>query len=112
VRPPTPADEATLTRFADLADIRDAYFGALAAAGFDVVDVPAHTPALREIALRTPPPGLRILYGVDTPRNRSLVVLGERMERSFYGDSVRRAERLWQQFLDGDSQATAPARAR
>jgi hypothetical protein len=84
---------------ADVEEIRDAYLRALAAAGFDVVDVPAHSPALREIALRTPPPGLRLLYGVDVKRNRGLVVLGELFDRSFYGDSVRRAERVWQEFL-------------
>jgi hypothetical protein len=110
---PTPSDRAALDRFADAADIREAYFEALAAAGFAVVDVPAHSPALREIGLlRVPGPGLRLLYGIDTRRNRGLVVLGEWMDRNFYGDSVRRAERLWQRFLDGDLQAAPTAKAR
>lgn len=98
-RAPTAAEAIELGRLADVQEVRDAYLTALGAAGFDVVDVPAHSPALREIALRAPPPGLRLLYGIDVRRNRGLVVLGERFDRSFYGDSVRRAERLWQEFL-------------
>jgi hypothetical protein len=40
------------------------------------------------------------------------VVLGEPLDRCFYGDSVRRAERTWQEFLNGELRATQPARAR
>jgi hypothetical protein len=99
LRPFTQKDQAELARYIDIDEIRQAYLAALAAAGFEVKDVPAHSPALREIALRTPEPGLRLLYGIDTPRSRGLVVLGERFDRSFYGDSVRRAEREWADFL-------------
>lgn len=111
-RPATPAEQAALARFLDEQEIRDAYLAALAAAGFAVVDVPAHSPALREISLRVPPPGFRLLYGIDSRRKRGLVVLGEPLDWSFYGDSVRRAERLWQEFLNGELRATQPARAR
>lgn len=100
------ADEAiVLSRLADMQEVREAYLAALAAAGFQVVDVAAHSPALREIGLRAPPPGLRLLYGIDVRRHRGLVVLGERFDRSFYGDSVRRAERLWQDFMTADGEA-------
>jgi len=109
MRAPTDAEVLELARFGDVQEIRDAYLRALAAAGFDVVDVPAHSPALREIGLRVPAPGLRLLYGIDVGRNRGLVVLGERFDRSFYGDSVRRAERLWQEFLASEPQPTQPA---
>jgi hypothetical protein len=111
-RPPTPAEQAALAGLLDEQEIRDAYFTALAAAGFAVIDVPAHSPALREISVRAPPPGFRLLYGIDSRRKRGLVVLGEPLDRSFYGDSVRRAERLWQEFLSGALQATQPAKAR
>ena len=114
LRPLSAAQEAGLTAFGELDEIREAYLQALAAAGFEVVDVPAHTRALREILLRTPSPGLRLLYGVDEPGNRALVVLGEAMDhpRGFYGDSVRRAEQLWTQFLQGDTRATQVAPSR
>jgi hypothetical protein len=112
----TPEQQAGLSRLVELDEIRAAYLQALAAAGFEVVDVPAHTRALREIALRAPAlpvPALRLLYGIDEPGERALVVLGEAMDRTrgFYGDSVRRAEQLWKQFLDGDTRATRPATA-
>jgi len=107
--PASDSDLRKLAQLADVQEIRDAYLTALAAAGFEMVDVPAHSPALREIALRAPPPGLRLLYGIDVKRNRGLVVLGERFDRSFYGDSVRRAERMWQEFLASAPQPTQPA---
>jgi hypothetical protein len=105
-------DQQAFQRVLDLTDVRHWYFAALAAAGFAVEDVPAHSPALREIALRTRGPGLRVLYGIDAPGARGLVVLGEWLDRSFYGDSVRRAEQLWQQFLGGTLAAIRPATAR
>jgi hypothetical protein len=108
----TAEEQAELARFVDAQEVRDAYLAALAAAGFELVDLPAHSHALREIALRTPPPGLRLLYGVDPARNTALVVLGERFDRTFYGDSVRRAERQWREFLDRDPKASQPVGAR
>jgi hypothetical protein len=100
-RPPTTAEAAALDRLLDEQEIRDAYLAALAAAGFKMVDLPPHSPALREIALRVPAPGFRLLYGIDVKRKRGLVVLGEPLDRSFYGDSVRVAERMWQEFMRG-----------
>jgi hypothetical protein len=103
-------DSAAFLELVDLTDVRHWYLAALAAAGFAVQDVPAHSQALREIALRQRAPELRILYGVDAPRACGLVVLGEWLDRSFYGDSVRRAESTWRQFLDGTFRGRAPER--
>ena len=92
------------------AEVRRLYFEALAAAGFKMEDVPAHSLALRELApSRVCRSGwrnsstfvFRLLYGVDAKRELALFVLGEPLNRSYYGDSVRRAERAWQQFLEG-----------
>ena len=105
--PATPRQEAALFALADVQEIRDAYFAALAAAGFDVADVPVASPVLREIGLRSPPPGLRLLYGIDPATSRGLVVLGERFDRSFYGDSVRLAEQRWREFLEAGSEKRA-----
>jgi hypothetical protein len=77
-----------------------------------VVEVPPHSAALREITLRSTAPGLRLLYGIDEPKNRGLVVLGEWLDRSFYGDAVRRAEAVWGQFLEGRPLSTQTAGAR
>jgi hypothetical protein len=51
------------------------------------------------------------LYGVHVEQKTALFVLGEWLDRSFYGDSVRRAERMWKQFLDGQLRAE-PAQLR
>ncbi len=112
VRAPSASQAAALARFVDVSEVREAYLAALAAAGFEVVDLPANPAALREITLRSTPPGLRILYGIDEKRGRGLVVLGEWLDRSFYGDSVRRAEALWARFLDGAPLSTRPAGVR
>jgi hypothetical protein len=93
-------------------EVRRMYFDALAASGFKATDVPAHSLALREFSRRTPDPAFRLLYGVDREGDRALFVLGEWLDRSFYGDSVRRAERMWKQFLEGDLRAVEPAQLR
>ena len=102
-------DIAGLVRFADVAEVRAAYFTALSAAGFEVADLPARSDALREITLRSTAPGLRLLYGLDPARSRGLVVLGEWLDRSFYGDAVRRAEAQWGEFMEGRPVSVQPA---
>jgi hypothetical protein len=109
---PTARQREALAGFLDETEVREAYFAALAAAGFEVADVPPNHAALREITLRATPPGLRLLYGIDEVKSRGLVVLGEWLDRTFYGDSVRRAEALWGQFLGGQPLPTQPAAAR
>jgi hypothetical protein len=100
------------------------YRAALMATGLDEADLPAHSDAVRELTLEVPRPtsewaGLdpgheagaheagaheagakvRLLYGVNASAGRALVMIGEHLDRHFYGDSVRRAERMWKQFL-------------
>lgn len=94
------------------ADLRRLFFAALEAAGFQATDAPVHSTALRELARRGPGPAFRLLYGVDAERSIALFVLGERLDRSFYGDSVRRAEKMWRQFQEGTLQAIEPAQLR
>ncbi len=84
------------------AEVRALYFEALEAAGFAVTDAPVHSRALREFSRRAPGPAFRLLYGVEVERKTALVVLGEWLDRSYYGDSVKRAERLWREFLQGE----------
>jgi hypothetical protein len=91
--------------------LRRMYLAALETAGFRATDVPAHSLALRELARRVPGPPFRLLYGVHAERETALFVLGEWLDRSFYGDSVRRAEKAWKQFLDGTLRAE-PAQLR
>jgi len=83
------------------AEVRRRFLDALDAAGFQVADLPAHSLALRELSRRAPAPAFRLLYGVDVERETALFVLGEWLNRSYYGDSVRRAEQMWRAFLAG-----------
>jgi hypothetical protein len=94
------------------AELRRRYLEVLAAAGFEVTDVPAYSAALRELSRRAPSPAYRLLYGVDVRRGVALFVLGEWLDRSFYGDSVRRAERMWRAYLAGDLHTTTPSEVR
>jgi hypothetical protein len=43
-------------------------------------------------------PHVRLIYGIDVPNRRILLILGEPLDRSFYGDSVRLAERKWREY--------------
>jgi hypothetical protein len=111
-RPGSERELESLLRLCDVTEVREAYLSALAAAGFEVIDLPAQSSVLRELTLRATPPGLRVLYGIDAAKSRGLVVLGEWLDRSYYGDSVRTAEALWGQFLSGQPLPTQPADAR
>jgi hypothetical protein len=109
----TKGGHPTLSAHAEAASetVRRLYFDALEAAGFALSDVPPHSRALRELANRRRGPGFRLLYGVDVERETALFVLGEWLDRSFYGDSVRRAERMWKDYQDGQLAAVSPAAA-
>jgi hypothetical protein len=88
-----------------------------AASGLEVSDLSINSLALRELVVLSPaadvrrdgPSRHRILYGVDLRREVALIVLGERLDRNFYGDTVRRAERVWQRFLQSNAEARDPA---
>jgi len=94
------------------AALRRAYHTVAAASGLTIGDLPVDSSALREITLRSPAARLRVLYGVDARREVALVVLGERLDRAFYGDSVRRAERVWRRFLQEQAETGGPAPSR
>jgi Arc/MetJ family transcription regulator len=49
---------------------------------------------------------MRILYGVDAPRARALLVLGEHLDRNAYGPAVRRALAVWQTYLNDQKALT------
>ena len=91
------------------ATLRAAYETVAAATGLSVGDHAVHSSALRELTVCSAASRLRLVYGVDPKRATALIVLGERLDRSFYGDSVRRAERVWQEFLQSNAEAREPA---
>lgn len=93
-------------------EVRRLYLEALEAGGLAVEDVPTHSLALREICRRSPDPGFRLIYGVDLSRETAVFVLGERLDRDFYGDSVQKAERRWTEYLGGSLRSISPSPSR
>lgn len=59
------------------------------------LDVLRSESGLRELTITSTSPHLRVLFGLDPVRRRLLAILGEPLIRSYYGDSVRLAERRW-----------------
>ncbi|HKO89989.1 MAG TPA: hypothetical protein VJU61_02490, partial [Polyangiaceae bacterium] len=72
----------------------------------DVVDTES---GLRELDLSDVAPPLRLIYALDVPRRRVLMILGEGLDRAYYGDSVRFAEQRWRQYCR-ELGAAVPAR--
>jgi len=66
---------------------------------------------LRELRIDGVSPALRVLFGLDFPRRRLIAILGESLDRRYYGDAVRRAEQSFQRYCDEQASgvgATAP----
>jgi hypothetical protein len=71
----------------------------LSLAGVAPADVADRTSGLREMTIEAASPALRLIYGIDVPRKCVLAILGEPLDRSFYGDSVRLAEKKWREYV-------------
>jgi hypothetical protein len=63
---------------------------------------------LRELMLSDHEPPLRVLFGLDATRGTLLAILGEALDRAYYGDSVRFAEARWRRYQAGVLRAPAP----
>ena len=80
--------------------IRHAFLELLGTMQLDPDRVIGSGSALRELCIDGTSPRLRVLFGLDLPRQRLIAISGEALDRSYYGDSVRLAERRWQRYLD------------
>jgi hypothetical protein len=81
----------------------------LSLAGLDPSTPPGSEPGVWELGVKTPSGPVRLLYGVDEPRRRVVVLLGERLDRAYYGDSVRFAERRYRRYRREAAQSTERA---
>jgi hypothetical protein len=81
------------------AGVRQAFDDLLQTMGLASQQVLGCGSGLRELTLSNMRPPLRILFGLDFPAKRLLAILGEALDRRYYGDSVRRAERCWRHYL-------------
>lgn len=82
----------------DAVSVKRALFEVLALAGLDPDDLVDSSSGLREMTLEELSPRVRLIYGIEVPTRRILVILGEPLSRAFYGDSVRLAERKWREY--------------
>jgi hypothetical protein len=55
---------------------------------------------LRELTVTRTEPHLRVLFGIDVAQKRLVVLLGEALDRAYYGDSVRFAEARWASYQE------------
>ncbi len=64
---------------------------------------------LCELGVEAQGGALRIIYGMDLPRSRLIAIVGDRLDRHYYGDSVRFAERYFRDYLArGDDLSAEP----
>jgi len=80
------------------AGVQAALLEVLSFVGLRLEDVADRSSGLRELTVATLTPPHRLLYAIDAPRRRILAILGEALDRAYYGDSVRLAERRWRDY--------------
>jgi len=78
--------------------VKGALLELLTLMGLDLEDAPEPPNGLRELTISTTHPPLRVIVGIDVPGKRILAILGEPLNRAYYGDSVRLCERRWREF--------------
>jgi len=78
--------------------VKDALLELLTLMGLDLEDAPEAPSGLRELTISTTTPKLRVIVGIDVPKKRILAILGEPLNRAYYGDSVRLCELRWREF--------------
>jgi hypothetical protein len=81
----------------------------LARVGLAPEDVTDTESGLRELTISDAAPPMRLIYAIDVPQRRILAILGEALDRAYYGDSVQLAERRWREYCR-ESLAVAPIR--
>lgn len=79
--------------------VKSALEAVLALVGLGLDDLGERESGLRELTVTEAAPALRVLYGLDVPRQRLVALSGEALTRAYYGDSVRAAERRWESYL-------------
>ena len=90
--------------------VQEALADVLSFVGLRRTDVADLSSGLRELTLGELAPRGRIIYGIDTPRRRILAIVGEALDRAYYGDSVRLAERRWRDYCRDAASQSSEAR--
>jgi hypothetical protein len=90
------------------AELAHAFTAVLRASGLEGERLFGSESGLRELTLGDRDPPLRVLFGLDATRRTLLAILGEALNRAYYGDSVRFAEARWQRYQATVLTATIP----
>jgi len=85
-------------RFSPSNGLKEAFFEVLRLVGLEPSQVMNSTSGLAELTIPSTDPPLRVLFGLDAPGRRIVVLLGESLTRRYYGDSVKVAEQRWLQY--------------
>jgi hypothetical protein len=81
----------------------------LSLVGLEFADLVDGSSGLREVTITAVTPHLRLIYGIDVPQHRIVALVGERLDHTYYGDSVRLAEQRWREYQESAAQsAEAP----
>jgi hypothetical protein len=91
--------------------VKSALDDVLTLVGLGLGDLGDRESGLRELTVPGTAPVLRVLYGLDVSGQRLVALIGDALTRTYYGDSVRIAERRWSEYL-GRSQVEGRSSAR
>jgi hypothetical protein len=83
--------------------LKESFFQVLRLVGLEPTPVMNSLSGLCELSIPCTEPPLRVLFGLDAPGQRIIALLGEPLDRSYYGDSVILAEQRWQQYCANPS---------
>ena len=93
-------------RFAPENELKQAFYEVLRLVGLEPAQVLNSASGLCELTIPSTEPALRVLFGLDAPGQRIVVLLGEALSRRYYGDSVQLAEQRWSHYC---ASAAAPS---
>lgn len=91
----------------DPSGLRTAFLDLLRMLGLEPRAMLGTGSGLRELCIDNVQPPLRVLFGLDFPGKRLIAILGEALDRRYYGDSVRRAEQRWRAYCQSASSRNA-----
>ena len=83
--------------------VKGALLELLTLMGLDFKDAPEPPSGLRELTISAANAALRVIVGIDVPKQRILAILGEPLDRAYYGDSVRLCEQRWRAFCESSA---------
>ncbi|HWZ90351.1 MAG TPA: hypothetical protein VNW92_15920 [Polyangiaceae bacterium] len=87
--------------------LKETFFEVLRLVGLEPKQLMNSASGLCELTIVATEPRLHVLFGLDAPAQRIVALLGEPLTRSYYGDSVKLAERRWQEYCASEAQSLA-----